>query len=89
MALQLVINDSVVLENAASSLEAVRAVFEHEGRVEETHVLAGLEVLTPASAELALATLRSLHLSPATRDAVEWAQAACFGAVMSNRRVAA
>lgn len=50
----------VTFENVATSLEAVRALLEREGHIEEARVLRGLEVLSPTGAEVALDALRSI-----------------------------
>ena len=71
------IGDPVTFENAATSLEAVRALLEREGHSEEARTLRGLEVLSPSGAEVALDALRSITVrSSECADALAFAVAA-------------
>jgi hypothetical protein len=66
--------DPVTFENVATSLEAVRALLEREGHIEEARVLRGLEVLNPGDAAVALDALRSITVhSEGCADAIAFA----------------
>ena len=79
----------VSLENAAVSLEAVRALLENEGQSEEARTLRGLEINSPAGAEVALDALRSIcALTPDTRGALHYAIEACARATYASKNAA-
>lgn len=81
--------DPVNFEQAAISLEAVRALLEREGHIEEARTLRGLEVLSPSGAEVALDALRSIRVrSTDVNDALLYAATACKQAAYAPRNAA-
>lgn len=79
----------VSYENAAISLEAVRALLENEGQSEEARTLRGLEVTSPAGAEVALDALRSIRARTSdSHDALRYAIQACARAAYAPKNAA-
>lgn len=70
------VGDPVIFENATICLEAAVAVLEREGHFEEARTLRGLEIVSSASARVALDALCSITAStPDSQEAVEFARA--------------
>jgi len=79
----------VSYENASIGLEAVRALLESEGQLEEARTLRGLEIVDPVGAEVALDALRSIRaLTPETGDALRYAIQACYQAKRVSKNAA-